>query len=95
MSCSTSTKLEGVNHGDSSAELAKLYSELSNLQRKHGEELIKKLSLANNVKILDLGCGAGYLSSLLDDTTAAKCLKVVVLLFKKLSQQRPCCGKSI
>ena len=67
MSCSTSTKLEGVNHGDSSAELAKLYSEISDLQRKHGEELIKKLSLEKNVKILDLGCGTGYLSSLLAD----------------------------
>ena len=67
MSCSMGTKLDGVNHGDSSAELAKLYSELSNLQRKHGEELIEKLSLAN-VKILDLGCGAGYLSSLLADS---------------------------
>ena len=68
MSCSTSTKLEGVNHGDSSAELAKLYSEISDLQRKHGEELIKKLSLEKNVKILDLGCGTGYLSSLLADS---------------------------
>ena len=58
-----------MNHGDSSAELAKLYSELSDLQRKHGEpELIKKLSLQKNVKILDLGCGTGYLSSLLADS---------------------------
>ena len=65
MSCSTGTKLEGVN---SSAELAKRYSELSDLQRKHGEELIKKLSLGKNVKILDLGCGTGYLSSLLADS---------------------------
>ena len=68
MSCSTSTKLEEVNHGDSSADLAKLYSELSDLQRKHGEELIKKLSLAKNMKILDLGCGTGYLSALLADS---------------------------
>ena len=66
-STSSSTKLEGVNHGDSSAELAKLHSELSDLQRKHGEELIKKLSLEKNVKVLDLGCGTGYLSSLLVD----------------------------
>ena len=68
MSCSTSTKLDGVNHGDSSAELAALYSELSDLQRKHGEELIKKLSLEENMKILDLGCGTGYHSALLADS---------------------------
>ena len=68
MSCSTSTKLEGVNHGDSSAELAKLYSELSDLQRTHGEELIKNLPLKLNMKILDLGCGTGYHSALLADS---------------------------
>ena len=95
MSCSTSTKLEGVNHGDSSAELAKLYSELSDLQRKHGEELIKKLSLAKNVKILDLGCGTGYLSSLLADSVGPGATVVAIdpnkgrLEFAKKQYSRP------
>ena len=48
-------------------ELAKLYSEVSDVQKEHGKELIEKLSLEKNMKILDLGCGTGYLSSLLAD----------------------------
>ena len=48
-------------------ELAKLYSEVSEVQKEHGKELIEKLSLEKNMKILDLGCGTGYLSSLLAD----------------------------
>lgn len=45
-----------------------LYSEISVLQKEHGEELIKQLSLAKNMKVLDLGCGTGYLSALLADS---------------------------
>ena len=71
MSCNTTkhsnTKLEGLSDGDSSLELAKFYSEISDLQKEHGKELIKKLSLEKNMKILDLGCGTGYLSALLAD----------------------------
>ena len=48
-------------------ELAKLYSEVSGMQKEHGKELIEKLSLEKNMKILDLGCGTGYLSSVLAD----------------------------
>ena len=48
-------------------ELAKLHSEVSDVQKEHGKELIEKLSLEKNMKILDLGCGTGYLSSLLAD----------------------------
>ena len=48
-------------------ELAKLYSEVSDLQKEHGKELVEKLSVEKNMKILDLGCGTGYLSSLLAD----------------------------
>ena len=54
--------------GDPSVELAQLYSEVSNVQKEHGEELIEKLSLEKNMKILDLGCGTGYLSALLADS---------------------------
>ena len=72
MSCNTtkysSTKLEGLRDGDSSLELAELYSEVSDLQKEHGKEMIQKLSLEKNMKILDLGCGTGYLSSLLADS---------------------------
>ena len=53
--------------GDPSVELAQLYSEVSDVQKEHGEELIEKLSLEKNMKILDLGCGTGYLSALLAD----------------------------
>ena len=53
--------------GDPSVELAQLYSEVSVAQKEHGEELIEKLSLEKNMKILDLGCGTGYLSALLAD----------------------------
>ena len=53
--------------GDPSVELAQLYSEVSDVQKEHGKELIEKLSLEKNMKILDLGCGTGYLSSLLAD----------------------------
>ena len=67
MSCSSSAKLEGVSHGDSSVEFAKIYSEMSAVQKEHGKELIKQLSLQKNMKILDLGCGTGYLSGLLAD----------------------------
>ena len=48
-------------------ELAKLYSEVSGIQKEHGKELIEKLSLEKNMKILDLGCGTGYLSSMMAD----------------------------
>ena len=48
-------------------KLAKLYSERSDVQKEHGKELIEKLSLEKNMKILDLGCGTGYLSSMLAD----------------------------
>ena len=72
MSCNTtkysSTKLEGLSDGDSSLELAELYSEVSDLQKEHGKEMIQKLSLEKNMKILDLGCGTGYLSALLADS---------------------------
>jgi len=61
MACS---KLDRVNHTDS---LANVYSEISVLQKEHGKELIKQLSLAKNMKVLDLGCGTGYLSALLAD----------------------------
>ena len=60
--------LEGSSHGDSSLELAKCYSEISDLQKEHGKDLIEKLSLEKNMKILDLGCGTGYLSALLADS---------------------------
>ena len=63
----SSAKLEGLSDGDSSLQLAKFYSEISDLQKEHGKELIGKLSLEKNVKILDLGCGTGYLSALLAD----------------------------
>ena len=68
MSYST-TELEGTSNGDSSVhvELAQLYSEISGVQKEHGEELIEKLSLEKNIKILDLGCGTGYLSAVLAD----------------------------
>ena len=48
-------------------ELAQLYSEVSDVQKEHGKELIEKLALQKNMKILDLGCGTGYLSALLAD----------------------------
>ena len=67
MSCSA-TKLDVVSdHVTSTVELAELYSEISGPQKEHGEELIEKLSLEKNMKILDLGCGTGYLSALLAD----------------------------
>ena len=47
--------------------MAQLYSEVSDVQKEHGEELIEKLSLEKNMKILDLGCGTGYLSAVLAD----------------------------
>ena len=36
-------------------------------RKKNGKELIEKLSLEKNMKILDLGCGTGYLSAVLAD----------------------------
>lgn len=51
------SKLDRVNHTDS---LANVYSEISVLQKEHGEELIKQLSLAKNMKVLDLGCGTVF-----------------------------------
>ena len=67
MSCSA-TKLDVVSdHVTSTVELAELYSEISGPQNEHGEELIEKLALDENMKILDLGCGTGYLSALLAD----------------------------
>ena len=72
MSCNTTkysnTKLEGLRDGVSSLELAELYSKVSDLQKEHGKEMIQKLSLEKNMKILDLGCGTGYLSALLADS---------------------------
>ena len=62
----SSTKLECFSHGDSS-ELARLYSEVSDFQKEHGKEMIQLLALEKNMKILDLGCGTGYLSDLLAD----------------------------
>lgn len=72
MSCNTtkysSAELEYfVSDGDSSFELARLYSEVSDLQKEHGEEMIQLLALEKDMKILDLGCGTGYLSDLLAD----------------------------
>ena len=58
----------GSSHGGSFIELAELYSEVSDIQKEHGKELIEKLSLEINMKILDLGCGTGYLSALLADS---------------------------
>ena len=67
MSCSATTLEVVSHHGTSTVELAELYSEISNVQKEHGKELIEKLSLEKNLKILDLGCGTGYLSALLAD----------------------------
>ena len=58
------TKLESVNHA---VELAEVYSDISDVQKEHGKKLIKQLSLAKKMKVLDLGCGTGYLSALLAD----------------------------
>ena len=64
-----STKFSiGSSHGDSFLELAKFYSKVSDLQKEHAKEMIQKLSLEKNTKILDLGCGTGYLSALLADS---------------------------
>ena len=60
--------MERVNHGDSSIEFAKIYSDVSNMQKEDGKELIERLSLVKNMKVLDLGCGTGYLSALLADS---------------------------
>ena len=46
-----------VSLADSSEELAKVYSEMSDVQKEHGKELIEQLSLAKNMKVLDFGCG--------------------------------------
>ena len=62
------TTLEGSSRGDSSSELAEIYSKVSDLQKEYGKDLIEKLSLEKNMKILDLGCGTGYLSALLADS---------------------------
>ena len=67
MACS-STKMERVNHGDSSIEFAKIYFDVSNMQKEDGKELIERVSLVKNMKVLDLGCGTGYLSALLADS---------------------------
>ena len=67
MSCSATTLEVVSHHGTSTAELAELYSEISNVQKEHGKELIEKLLLEKSMKILDLGCGTGYLSALLAD----------------------------
>ena len=63
---------------DPSVELAQLYSEVSDVQKEHGEELIEKLSLEKNMKILDLGCGTGYLSALLADCVGPEGSVVVI-----------------
>ena len=63
----SSNKLECFSHGNSSLELARLYSEVSDLQKEHGKEMIQLLALEKNITILDLGCGTGYLSALLAD----------------------------
>ena len=68
MSCSATTLEMVSHHGTSTAELAELYSEISNVQKEHGKELIEKLLLEKSMKILDLGCGTGYLSALLADS---------------------------
>ena len=72
MSCNTTknscTTLKGSSYGDSSLELAEIYSKVSDLQKEHGKEMIEKLSLEKNMKILDLGCGTGYFSALLADS---------------------------
>ena len=67
MSCSATTLEVVSHHGTSTAELAELYSEISNVQKEHGKELIEKLLLEKSMRILDLGCGTGYLSALLAD----------------------------
>ena len=64
----SSTTLEGLSDGDSSLELAKFYSRISDIQKEYGKDMIEKLSLEKNMKILDLGCGTGYLSALLADS---------------------------
>ena len=56
-STAMSTKLGMVSLADSSEELAKVYSEMSDVQKEHGKELIEQLSLAKNMKVLDFGCG--------------------------------------
>jgi len=66
-STAMSTKLGMVSLADSSEELAKVYSEMSDVQKEHGKELIEQLSLAKNMKVLDFGCGTSYLSALLAD----------------------------
>ena len=55
-----SAKLKRSSHGGSFTDLAELYSEVSDIQKEHGKELIDELSIAKNMKILDLGCGTGY-----------------------------------
>ena len=94
MSYSTA-ELEGTNNGDSSVELAQLYSEVSGPQEKNGKELIEKLSLQKNMKILDLGCGTGYLSALLADCVGPEGSVVAIdpnkdrLEFAKKKYSRP------
>lgn len=66
MSCS-SISLEELTHGIPDLEFAKVYSEMSDVQKEHGKQLIEQLSIEKSVKVLDLGCGTGYLSALLAD----------------------------
>ena len=44
---------------------AKVYRENSDFQKEDGLKLISSVSFHNNMKVLDIGCGTGYLTSVL------------------------------
>ena len=49
------------------ANAAELYDQNSSGQREHGLNLLKLISLEKGSKVLDFGCGTGYLTKVIAD----------------------------
>ena len=68
---------------------ASIYEQISTSQKTAADHLYKIMEIENNQKILDVGCGTGYLTNLLSQGTKTAGIDISPQMIEKAKELRP------